>query len=107
MNNSPFVREREPVVHQVMVMSVMYMAATQQWLDLPPEPCTGAVFIHEVDAVRYATSKNLEDLIRARGLLERFGFGIVEPFTSFDYYFVRTRPAAGTELAVLFWDGAT
>lgn len=105
MSNGAFVREREPMIHEVMCMTVMYMAATQQWFDLPPRPCPGAVFVREIEAVKYATARNLQDLVHARAMLERFGVGVLEFPTSFDYHYIRSRPAAGTELAVLFWDG--
>lgn len=98
-------RELAPVVYQVYVMSILYLAATQMWLDTPGRPCQGAVFVDDLQAHRYATERNLRDLLAVRALVERWGFAVFEFPASFDYFYVRSRLASVDERAVLFWEG--
>lgn len=99
-------RVKDATVHQVYVMRVYYLETTQMWLDSPGRPCTGAVFLDPEQAHQYATGRNLADLVSARAMLEQWGYGKLDFPASFDYFYVRTRSATASELAVLYWEGA-
>lgn len=92
--------DKQVMVYEVMVMAVTFDGATQTWVDSPAHPYPGKPFVQESLAHRLAGDLNLNDMLKARARVEGSGMSVYD-LSSFQFYYVRARPAMGRELAWL------